>query len=88
MQVLFTKDFEKDIKKIKIKKLAFLVEEAILNVKNANDSSEIRNIKKLKGHNHAYRIRTGDYRIGIYIDGNTVEFSCFLNRREIYRYFP
>lgn len=88
MQVLFTKDFEKEVRKIKSQALAYQVEDVILNVKSASTVSGIRNLKKLKGHPSAYRIRVSDYRIGIYLDGNVIEFSCFLNRKEIYRYFP
>ncbi|MGH2412635.1 MAG: type II toxin-antitoxin system RelE family toxin, partial [Microcystaceae cyanobacterium] len=36
----------------------------------------------------AYRIRLGDYRIGLFIEGKTVTFARVLHRKEIYRYFP
>ena len=35
-----------------------------------------------------YRIRVGDYRLGLVFDGGTMTFVRCLNRREIYRYFP
>jgi len=35
-----------------------------------------------------YRIRLGDYRIGLVVNEQTVVFVRFLHRREIYRYFP
>ncbi|NPA92437.1 MAG: type II toxin-antitoxin system RelE/ParE family toxin, partial [Chloroflexi bacterium] len=35
-----------------------------------------------------YRIRLGDYRLGLEIEGDTVVFVRFLHRRDIYRYFP
>jgi mRNA interferase RelE/StbE len=88
MRLLFTKDFEKEIRKLKNKVLARQIEDAVLNVKQAANIAAIRNLKKLKGHSNAYRIRAGEYRIGVYIDGNVVEFACFMNRKEIYRYFP
>ncbi len=49
---------------------------------------EIRNVKKLKGFRSAYRVRVGDYRIGVFVDGNYVDFVRVLHRREIYRFFP
>ncbi len=49
---------------------------------------EITNLKKLKNYENAYRIRIGDYRIGIIFDGETVTFQRVLHRKEIYRYFP
>ncbi|MUH01527.1 type II toxin-antitoxin system RelE/ParE family toxin [Scytonema sp. UIC 10036] len=49
---------------------------------------EITNLKKLKNYENAYRIRIGDYRIGIIFDGGTITFQRVLHRKEIYRYFP
>jgi mRNA interferase RelE/StbE len=55
---------------------------------SAETLAEIPNLKKLQGFKSAYRIRIGDYRIGIFIDGNTIQFARVLNRKEIYKYFP
>jgi mRNA interferase RelE/StbE len=49
---------------------------------------QIPNIKKLKGFKSAYRIRMGDYRIGIIFQHRTVYFMAFANRKDIYRIFP
>ena len=48
----------------------------------------IVNLKKLKGFKTAYRIRIGDYRIGVFIDGDIVEFARVVHRKDIYRLFP
>ncbi|MBF0537765.1 MAG: type II toxin-antitoxin system RelE/ParE family toxin [Nitrospirae bacterium] len=45
-------------------------------------------ISKLKNQDSFYKIRVGDYRVGIFIDNDTVEFRRVLHRREIYRFFP
>lgn len=47
-------------------------------------------VKKLTGYQTYYKIRVGDYRIGLQIDPNTqtVEFQRVLHRRDIYRKFP
>ncbi len=42
----------------------------------------------MKGNNNRYRIRIGDYRIGIEVQGYQVEMMRVLHRREFYRYFP
>lgn len=46
--------------------------------------------QKLSGYQTFYKIRIGDYRIGIHIDtaDHLVEFQRVLHRREIYRKFP
>lgn len=59
-----------------------------MNVKNADKPSGIQALKKLSGHKTAYRIRVGDYRIGIFITKDTVEFIDFGHRKELYQTFP
>ncbi len=46
--------------------------------------------QKLTGYQTYYKIRIGDYRIGLQIDVSErlVEFQRVLHRREIYRKFP
>jgi len=88
MRVLFTRQFEKQIQKIRDRHIAEKIENAILQTKAAKSIAEITEIKKLKGYSNAFRIKIGTYRIGLYISGDTVEFACVLNRKDIYRYFP
>ncbi len=46
--------------------------------------------QKLTGYQTYYKIRVGDYRIGLHIDSGQqqVEFQRVLHRRDIYRQFP
>ena len=88
MQSKFRESFLKDVKRIGQKHVAEKIESAIINVKEAETIQEISNIKKLKGSKSAYRIRVGDYRIGILVNENRVEFICCLHRKEVYKYFP
>lgn len=60
-------------------------------VSGCNDKkvkSEIKNLKKLKGYKNYFRIRLGDYRIGIQITENKIIFAAFDKRADIYKYFP
>jgi len=41
-----------------------------------------------EGHPTAYRIRIQNYRVGIFQEGETVEFARILPRKDIYKYFP
>ena len=89
MNFEFKKSFARDLKKkSKGIKLRSRVQEIIHEVDNAENLHEIKNIKKLKAEGDYYRIRLGDYRIGLKIKGGTVIFVRFLHRNEIYRYFP
>jgi mRNA interferase RelE/StbE len=88
MNVVFERKFLKEISSISDRKLKEAVERAILNVENAAQLHDVTNIKKLKGEKDAYRIRVGDYRIGLYSYGRQIVFTRFLHRKEIYKYFP
>lgn len=88
MNVTFEKKFQKDIQGVTNAAILQNIEQVIINVKQAKTLKDIPNIKKLKGAKTAYRIRIGDYRIGIYIENGIVEFVCLLPRSIIYRYFP
>ena len=89
MNTEYQPTFLKDMKALKstpyfeaIKSLVF--EE----IPNLSTFEEIKNLKKLVGYENAYRLRVGDYRIGLIFDGDTVTFYRVLHRKDIYRYFP
>lgn len=87
MEVKFRDSFNRDIKTLD-KKLKSKIESVIINAENAEKITQLGNLKKLKGHPTAYRLRIGDYRIGLFIKGNVIEFTRCLHRRDMYRYFP
>lgn len=88
MNVEFKNSFAKDIGKIKNKILLLKIKSAIEEVEEAPNIQTISNLKKLKGEGHYFRIRIGDYRIGLKLEKDTFVFIRFLHRRKIYRYFP
>ena len=87
MKIEFRSSFAKDLKSVD-KALAVRIQRVIEEVQRADSLSDITNLKKLRGRGNHYRLRIGDYRIGIAVEGDTIEFVRFLNRKEIYRYFP
>jgi mRNA interferase RelE/StbE len=84
----FRSSFAKDLKSIKDKALLQRVREIIEEVERAKSLIEISNVKKLKGRGDYYRIRIRDYRLGITVVGDILVFVRFLNRKDIYKYFP
>lgn len=88
MHTLFEASFEKDLKKLNDNAILQDVRQRILEIKRASDIREIRQIKKLKGYETFYRIRIGNYRLGIEVTREEVIFTRFLHRKDIYRYFP
>jgi mRNA interferase RelE/StbE len=51
---------------------------------------ELGYLEKLKGYSDKYKIRVGDYRIGITLDQVTKTLICqrVAHRKDIYRIFP
>lgn len=88
MKVDFKKSFLKDLKKIKNKSLQNTVYEVIVQVESANNLNQIKNLKKLTGYEVHYRIRIGDYRIGLKFEDEVVYFVVFEHRKDIYKGFP
>jgi mRNA interferase RelE/StbE len=88
MKTAFRKSFTRDLKKIKDQDVLDRVQEMIDEVEAADDFSAVSNLKKMAGTANYYRIRAGDYRVGLVLERNTVEFVRCLNRRDLYRFFP
>ena len=88
MKVEFKESFLKDLERVRDAAIRRRVKEIIEQVETAETPSDITNLKKLRGSERYYRIRTGDYRIGLVLEGDTVVFVRFLHRKDIYRYFP
>jgi mRNA interferase RelE/StbE len=88
VKVEFRKSFEKDLGKIRDEELLARIKAVIEEVENADSLLDISNIKKLKADGDYYRIRVGDYRVGLTQDEGIVTFVRVLHRKEMYRYFP
>ena len=88
MKVEFRESFAKDLKAVKDKSLLSRAKELIEAVEKVTSLIEISNLKKLKGGGNYFRVRIGDYRLGIALEDDTVIFVRFLNRKDIYKYFP
>ncbi len=74
--------------KITDKKLSQRVKEVIQAVEDANSLFEVNHVEKLSEENSYYRLRLGDYRIGIKLEEDFVTLIRCLHRKDIYKYFP
>jgi mRNA interferase RelE/StbE len=89
MKALFTKSFAKDLRKLRNNHDILLqIQRVIENIEQAETILELSNLKQLKAEGRYYRIRSGDYRVGITIENDNVTFIRVLHRKEIYRFFP
>lgn len=89
MNIEYSSRFIKDLKSLKgtpsFDKIKTLVFEFAATI---GSPDELPHFSKLEGYDQYYRVRVGDYRIGIKIEDDTLIFMCVLHRKEIYRYFP
>ena len=88
MRVAYLKKFSKDLDKIKKPKDHQAIFEIIELVKKADHITKIPGIRKLTGYDDAFRIRSGDYRIGVFVSEELVEFARVAHRKDIYKIFP
>ena len=88
MEVEFRKSFEKDLSKLRDEALLTTIRALILEIEDAETLDNVSNVKQLKEEGDYYRIRVGDYRLGILLDEDIVVFVRVLHRKEVYRYFP
>jgi mRNA interferase RelE/StbE len=84
-----SRQFDKLVFKIKDKTLKATLKTIIDKVAEAKSLDQIPNIVPIIGYPGYYRIRFGDYRIGISLEENTVWFLYFGKRNEsTYKKFP
>ncbi|MBP7051892.1 MAG: type II toxin-antitoxin system RelE/ParE family toxin [Phycisphaerae bacterium] len=88
MRTAFKRTFLKDVEALGDAATRQRIREVITQVESAAKLQDIQGVKRLKGDDHCYRIRIGDYRLGLLIEEGTAVFVRCLHRRDIYRYFP
>ena len=88
MKVEFKRSFVKDLERVRDRSLKERVRQTIEQIEETQTLQEIGNVKRLRGGERYYRIRVGDYRLGLMLEGDTVIFVRCLHRKDVYRYFP
>lgn len=88
MKIIFKRSFAKDLKKIRRQALRDQIQSVIEQIEHDDDLSSISHVKRLTSDGPYFRIRIGDYRVGIVYEEGTVTFIRFLHRKDIYKYFP
>jgi mRNA interferase RelE/StbE len=87
MKVQFRASFAKDLQSIRDKHLLGRIKQVVESVERAESLEDIPHLKKLRGGNY-FRIRLGDYRLGLVMERDEVAFVRALHRKDVYRYFP
>ncbi len=88
-QVEYTKRFLKELAALAVE-IQSRIEPIVFQELESENPFELGYLEKLKGYSDKYKIRVGDYRIGITLDQETKTLICqrFAYRKDIYRIFP
>ena len=88
MNLAFTRSFAKDLRQVRDTSVLERLQEIIHEIEAAASIQDLKNLKKLSSESRHYRLRLGDYRLGLIIEADTVTLVRILHRKDIYRYFP
>ena len=88
MKCEFRNSFLRDLRGVRDQQLLTRIRVAVEAAEGANSLGEISQLSRLQGSGNNFRIRVGDYRLGLCVENDTVIFVRCLHRREIYRSFP
>jgi len=88
LKVVYRKKFLKELAKIPLQTREKIEEYVFNNVPLATSVIELKKIERLKGYPAYYKIRFGNYRVGLKQEGDELIFERVLHRRDIYKYYP
>ena len=88
MKIEYRKKFLKELSKIHIRERSRIEDFVFKDLPEANSIFELGNVEQLKGYPSYYKVRFGQYRIGMKLKDGIVILEKALHRKDIYRYFP
>ena len=88
MKVEFRSSFARDLKRIRDQSVKRRIKATMEQIEEVDTLRKVSGVRKLSISGNYYRIRIGDYRLGLLLKEDTVVFIRCLPRRDIYHYFP
>ena len=88
MEVEYRISFTRDLRRIRSAQIRQRVLRKVEELESAPTIGDVSGTGRLTADGRYYRIRIGDYRLGITVEGEVAVLVRFLHRREIYRAFP
>jgi len=88
MEVEYKKKFLKELSKLPAE-YARTIEEFIFDdLPNYSSLNDIGKVEKMTGYKNYFKIRFGNYRVGIKKENDCIIIETVKHRKEIYKYFP
>ena len=88
MNVRFKRRFLKELAKVPASPRKEVETFVFEKLPAAKTLSELENLEAMKGYHGFYKVRFGDWRLGLRFEKDTLSVERILHRKEIYRYFP
>lgn len=88
MKTKYNKKFLKDLVNIPDKESTIIEKFVFETLINCKSLGELGKVEKLRGYENYFKVRFGNYRVGLRIENDIVMLERVLHRKDIYRYFP
>ena len=89
MKLEIRRSFTRDIRRIRNQSLLNRIERKIAEMEAADAITEVSGLEKLTSSSGSdYRVRIGNYRLGVTIENEVAILVRFGHRSDIYRRFP
>ena len=88
MKIEYRKKFLKELSKIPKGERSKIESFIFKELPEANSIFELGRVEHMKGYSSYYKVRFGQYRIGLKMDNDRAILERALHRKDIYRYFP
>jgi mRNA-degrading endonuclease RelE of RelBE toxin-antitoxin system len=89
MKIKISKRFVKDTQNITDRRILSKIRGVLTVAENITGINELENLTQLSGFSGFYRIKFDyRYRIGLYFDGDAIEFLRVGRREDFYKKFP
>jgi mRNA interferase RelE/StbE len=89
MKIEISKRFVKDTQKITDKRILAKIQQVLLEAQKVEGVNFLADLEEMTGYPNFYRVKFDyRYRIGIYCEGDIIEFLRVGNRESFYKKFP
>ena len=88
MEIRRERRFARDLRRVRSDQIQRRVRRKLEEMEAAPSLAQVRGVKKIADSENHYRVRVGDYRIGLEMDGEIAILQRFGARDGFYRGFP
>ncbi|NOT85895.1 MAG: type II toxin-antitoxin system RelE/ParE family toxin [Methylococcaceae bacterium] len=88
MEVRYSKKFFKQLAEIPSDSRSKIEAFVFSDIVTVTSIAELGKIEKMQGYDGFYKVRFGQYRLGLVIENGVITVKTVMHRREIYKFFP